>query len=136
MTRLQRQLADNSCKLRLRTRLGLLGCSGVVRPGQQVAQRALRMACIGIGGKGASDSDDAARFGDVVAICDIDEQRLESAGERPLRKSETLHAISARCWTRWHRASMPSRSVRRITRTRRRADGDAAGQALFLPEAA
>jgi predicted dehydrogenase len=35
----------------------------------------VRYACIGIGGKGDSDSNDAAAHGDVVAICDIDELR-------------------------------------------------------------
>jgi predicted dehydrogenase len=48
----------------------------------------LRMACIGIGGKGSSDSDDAARFGDVVAICDVDEQRLEGRAKGPFEKSK------------------------------------------------
>lgn len=48
----------------------------------------LRMACIGVGGKGASDSDDAARLGDVVAICDIDEQRLEGRAKGPFEKSK------------------------------------------------
>ena len=42
----------------------------------------IRFACIGIGGKGDSDSADAARFGDVVAICDIDDQRLANSGEK------------------------------------------------------
>lgn len=35
----------------------------------------VRYACIGIGGKGDSDSSDAANHGDVVAICDVDELR-------------------------------------------------------------
>jgi predicted dehydrogenase len=33
-------------------------------------------ACIGVGGKGESDSRDAARHGNVVAICDVDEETL------------------------------------------------------------
>lgn len=37
----------------------------------------VRFACIGVGGKGNSDSDDAGRFGRIVALCDIDEQTLE-----------------------------------------------------------
>jgi predicted dehydrogenase len=36
----------------------------------------IRFACIGVGGKGVSDSRDASRAGDVVAICDIDEEAL------------------------------------------------------------
>jgi predicted dehydrogenase len=37
----------------------------------------VQFACIGVGGKGDSDSEDAGRHGDVVAICDIDEKMLE-----------------------------------------------------------
>jgi predicted dehydrogenase len=39
----------------------------------------IRFACVGVGGKGASDSADAKRAGDVVAICDIDDNTLEKA---------------------------------------------------------
>jgi predicted dehydrogenase len=37
----------------------------------------LNFACIGVGGKGASDSVDASAAGHVVAICDIDERTLK-----------------------------------------------------------
>jgi hypothetical protein len=40
------------------------------------------MACVGIDGKGASDSNDAGGNGTVVAICDVDEGRLRQAGTR------------------------------------------------------
>ena len=36
----------------------------------------IRWGCIGVQGKGSSDTADAARNGDVVAICDVDETRL------------------------------------------------------------
>ncbi len=36
----------------------------------------IRFACIGVGGKGSSDSGDAAAHGDIVAICDVDESIL------------------------------------------------------------
>jgi predicted dehydrogenase len=40
------------------------------------------IACIGVGGKGAGDSSQAGQYGNIVAICDIDDQRLEKkAGE-------------------------------------------------------
>lgn len=42
----------------------------------------LNFACIGIEGKGRSDSDDAGAHGNVVAICDIDEGRLNAASDR------------------------------------------------------
>ncbi|GHT39953.1 hypothetical protein FACS189427_13850 [Planctomycetales bacterium] len=41
----------------------------------------LSFASIGIGGKGGSDSDNAAKFGNAVAICDVDKQRLEIKGK-------------------------------------------------------
>lgn len=40
----------------------------------------INFACIGIDGKGKSDSADAARRGNVIAICDIDDNKLEAAG--------------------------------------------------------
>lgn len=36
----------------------------------------LRVAGIGVGGKGSSDIDDAARFMEVVALCDVDADYL------------------------------------------------------------
>jgi predicted dehydrogenase len=42
----------------------------------------VQFACIGIGGKGSSDSADAGKHGDVVAICDVDETRLNAAGAK------------------------------------------------------
>jgi predicted dehydrogenase len=38
----------------------------------------LRFAGIGVGGKGSSDIDHAGKLGDVAAICDIDEARLQT----------------------------------------------------------
>ena len=40
-----------------------------------------QVACIGVGGKGSSDSDNAALFGDVIAICDVDRNTLASKGK-------------------------------------------------------
>jgi predicted dehydrogenase len=40
-------------------------------------------ACIGVGGKGSSDSADAASHGQIVAICDVDARTLEKTGGRP-----------------------------------------------------
>ena len=37
----------------------------------------VQFGCIGIGGKGSSDSGDAQRTGSVVAVCDIDDEILE-----------------------------------------------------------
>jgi predicted dehydrogenase len=40
------------------------------------------MASIGLGGKGASDSADAGNAGEMVAICDVDENTLNAAAKR------------------------------------------------------
>lgn len=45
----------------------------------KLANERLRFGCIGVKGKGESDTADAARHGDIVAICDIDENRLGEA---------------------------------------------------------
>ena len=53
--------------------------AGGVAPKRTYASKLDRVqfACIGIGGKGSSDSDDAKRTGQVVAVCDIDGTALE-----------------------------------------------------------
>lgn len=43
----------------------------------------VQYACIGVGGKGSSDSADASKHGDIVAICDIDDNTLAKASARP-----------------------------------------------------
>ncbi len=40
------------------------------------------VACIGVGGKGGSDANNAARFGNVIAMCDADRSRVESKGKQ------------------------------------------------------
>ena len=42
----------------------------------------VRFACIGVGGKSTSDSTEAKRLGDVVAICDVDDNTLAKAGDK------------------------------------------------------
>jgi predicted dehydrogenase len=42
----------------------------------------IRFACIGVDGKGSSDRDDAGRHGKIVALCDVDEERLGKAAAR------------------------------------------------------
>ncbi len=41
----------------------------------------IRFACIGINGKGTSDTADAARHGTVVALCDVDESFLDKSAK-------------------------------------------------------
>ena len=66
-----------------------LGCwvaGGVSAQPSRSALEEVRFGCIGIGGKGSSDSDDAnntERHGSkVVAICDIDDETLGKATEK------------------------------------------------------
>jgi predicted dehydrogenase len=42
----------------------------------------LNFACIGVEGKGSSDTDDAGGHGNVVAVCDIDDLRLQKKATR------------------------------------------------------
>ena len=47
----------------------------------------IRFACIGVGGKGRSDSSEAKRWGDVVAICDVDDGTLAKAGTTSFQRA-------------------------------------------------
>jgi predicted dehydrogenase len=42
----------------------------------------LNFACIGVGGKGRSDTDHVGELGEVIGLCDIDQQRLDKQGEK------------------------------------------------------
>ncbi len=48
----------------------------------QSANEEIRFACVAIGGKGRSDSEDANRRGKVVAICDVDERTINKESGR------------------------------------------------------
>jgi predicted dehydrogenase len=45
--------------------------------GQDSPNAKVRFACIGVGGKGESDTNDAGKHGEIVALCDIDETNLD-----------------------------------------------------------
>lgn len=55
---------------------GILAAANYSRALGKSPNERLGVACIGIGGKGTSDSNNAAKFGNIVAICDIDKKRL------------------------------------------------------------
>jgi len=42
----------------------------------------LQIACIGVGGKGSSDTDQAANHGRIVALCDIDDNPLNDKAKK------------------------------------------------------
>lgn len=42
----------------------------------------IKIACIGVGGKGGSDSDNASHFGEIIGICDVDDNTLGGAAKK------------------------------------------------------
>ena len=51
--------------------------AGGVQPARSESKNEkVQFACIGVDGKGSSDSSEAGRLGEVVAICDVDERKL------------------------------------------------------------
>jgi len=50
--------------------------AGVSADKERSSVEQLNFACIGVGGKGSSDTRSAGRAGNVVALCDIDDKRL------------------------------------------------------------
>jgi len=59
---------------------GYFAAAGSRTAWSQAAIERPTVACIGVGGKGGSDADNAALFGDVIAICDVDRNTLEKKG--------------------------------------------------------
>ncbi len=57
--------------------------AGGVAPRRSLsANEEIRFACVGVGGKGSSDSADAFDNGKVIAICDVDDQTLQKASQK------------------------------------------------------
>jgi predicted dehydrogenase len=61
---------------------GVVVSGGRVRGQGKSPNERLNFACIGVGGKGGSDSDHVGELGNMVAICDIDAQRLAKKAEQ------------------------------------------------------
>ncbi len=67
--------------------VGFWAGGGVSPRPSRAAIDEISFACIGVGGKGSSDSSEAGKNGNIVAICDIDDRRLGSAsGKYPNAK--------------------------------------------------
>jgi len=62
--------------------LGYWVAGGVQAAESKSPNEKVAFGCIGISGKGSSDTADAAKHGNVVAICDADQARLDSAEKR------------------------------------------------------
>ncbi|MEX2188709.1 MAG: Gfo/Idh/MocA family oxidoreductase [Pirellulales bacterium] len=61
---------------------GYFAAAGLQAQESKSPNEKIRFGCIGVGGKGSSDSDDAGRRGDVVAICDVDDKTLGTGSKR------------------------------------------------------
>ncbi len=59
---------------------------------EQSANERINVASIGVGGKGDSDSDQAGKHANLVAICDIDEKTLEKKALR-FPKAQKVHRL-------------------------------------------
>jgi predicted dehydrogenase len=72
--------------------VGYWALGGVAPRESRAAIERVRFACIGcgIGGKGDSDSADAADSGDIVAICDIDDERMNGKAAKLAEKNPNL----------------------------------------------
>lgn len=64
------------------TGLGVWAAQSAWADDAQSPNDRIRFACIGVGGKGESDTRDAANAGEVVAICDIDDDTLDKAAQK------------------------------------------------------
>ena len=79
------------------------GMPAIVR-GQHLNSK-LNVACVGVGGKGRSDTD-ACATENIVALCDVDKGSEAYATQTKKYPDAKLYTISGRCWTRWAAGSM------------------------------
>jgi predicted dehydrogenase len=68
---------------------GFFALAGLTPSVSRAANEKIRIAGIGVGGKGHSDIMQAANHGDVVAVCDIDEKFLDKAADDLANKGHT-----------------------------------------------
>ena len=81
-----RRIANASRREFLKTTAAVAGAGYWLAGSAQAANEKspserLRFACVGVGGKGASDTADAGISGDIVALCDVDENFLAKAAK-------------------------------------------------------
>lgn len=58
--------------------VGFWVAGGISLADSKSANEKVNIACIGVGGKGSSDTDQAGSLGNIVALCDIDDHTLDS----------------------------------------------------------
>lgn len=57
--------------------VGWWATAGVSRAQSTSPNEKIQVACVGVGGKGDSDTQNASRYGKIVALCDIDKLKLD-----------------------------------------------------------
>src|SRR5260370_17462365 len=62
--------------------VGFWVAGGITLADDKSPNEKVNIACIGVGGKGSSDTDHAAKAGTLVAICDIDERHLDAKAKQ------------------------------------------------------
>lgn len=70
--------------------VGYWVAGGVAKAQSTSPNEQIQFACVGVGGKGQSDSADAGRNGKVVGICDVDGNTLKRAGLR-FKEAKPFH---------------------------------------------
>lgn len=63
------------------TSAGYMVIAGNERVYSQSPNERPGVACVGVGGKGGSDCNNAGKFGKIIAICDTDRNRLDAKGK-------------------------------------------------------
>jgi predicted dehydrogenase len=66
------------------------GAPGYARSQRPAPNEKVRFACIGVGGKGQSDTLDAAKHGEIVGLCDVDEETLGKMASQLSKKHPGL----------------------------------------------
>jgi predicted dehydrogenase len=60
---------------------GFWVAGGLTRADSKSANEKINIACIGVGGKGQSDTEQAGKLGNIVALCDIDDHTLDGMAQ-------------------------------------------------------
>jgi predicted dehydrogenase len=68
--------------------IGFWVAGGMTLGARKGANEKLNIACIGVGGKGSSDVDGAAKVGNIVALCDIDDNHLNGKANQETKLSK------------------------------------------------
>lgn len=61
---------------------GFWVAGGLTRAASNSPNERLHFACIGVGGKGGSDTDNVGGLGDIVALCDVDSDHLGAKAKK------------------------------------------------------